>query len=163
MSRNNTVKREIKTGIRVGVNSTLITAGFVIFGLVFALNPEILRNNRFISLQIVSSIPLLLSATLARTRSIYAVKHIGLFKTFHAICFESGYAMIINSIGILLSIYTDVYVITVYFTLNVILSLIFSVLEVAEEKDKLFERVWKDGLFITLIILLGLLPALKFY
>ena len=75
---NKTQKKEVKASIRIGVNSTLISASFVIFVLLFTLNPQILKENKIIAIQIVMSIPLLVSATLARTRSIYAKTTLGI-------------------------------------------------------------------------------------
>lgn len=160
---NATKQKEVKAGIRISVNTTLISASFVIFVLLFTLNPQILKDNKFIAIQIVMAIPLLISATLARSRSIYAKHHVGLYKTFHSICFETAYAMIINSVGLLLSMYTDMAIVITYFMLNITLALVFSALEIAEKKNKTKERLWKDGLFILIIIFLGLLPLLKIY
>ncbi|MEI6237370.1 MAG: hypothetical protein WCP03_02100 [Candidatus Saccharibacteria bacterium] len=160
---NKTQKKEVKASIRIGVNSTLISASFVIFVLLFTLNPQILKENKIIAIQIVMSIPLLVSATLARTRSIYAKRHLGLYKIFHALCFETAYAMVINSVGLLLSMYTDAYIVIIYFIVNITLALVFSILEIAENSGKTKERLWKDGLFIAVIVLFGLFPLLNLY
>lgn len=149
--------------IRVHMNNTYLLVVFTIFTLLVTLTPELLKEDPFLSIQIVLSIPLLFSAIFARSRSVYTGKDTRLWNTYGFLCFLIAYTFLVNSVGILLSIFSTPTVVIVFFVANLILSSAYSTLEVRERVERIKERLWKDTIFIALIIFLGLLPALGIY
>lgn len=149
--------------IRVHMNIGFLLIVFTVFTLLITLTPEFLKENEFLSVQMVLSIPLIFSAIFARSRSVYVGKDTRLWNTYGFLCFLIAYTFLVNTVGILLAIFSDPAVVIVFFLANILLSSVYSFLEVRERTEKISERLWKDTTFIILIILLGLLPALGVY
>ncbi|MEK7447387.1 MAG: hypothetical protein AAB632_01110 [Patescibacteria group bacterium] len=148
---------------RVHMNIAYLLVVFTIFTLLITLTPELLKEDAFLSVQIVLAIPLLFSSIFARSRSVYVGKDTRLWKTYGFLCFLIAYTFLVNSVGILLAVFSSSGIVLIFFIANLILSSTYSFLEVRERREKMKERLWKDTIFIAIIIFLGLLPALGVY
>jgi hypothetical protein len=51
----------------------------------------------------------------------------------------------------------------VFFTVSICSALIYSFFEISENKNRLKERFYKDLFFIIVVVILGILPALRIY
>ncbi|RJO60117.1 hypothetical protein C4544_07210 [candidate division WS5 bacterium] len=149
--------------IRVHMNIAYLHITFTVFILLITLAPELLGDKPILSIQIVLAIPLLFSSIFARSRSVYIGKDTVVWNTYGFICFLIAYALLVNSVGILLSIFANHNTASIFLLANILLAGIYSLLEVREKKERLKERVWKDGLFVIILILLGLFPVLGVY
>ncbi len=149
--------------IRVHMNIAYLHIVFTIFILLITLAPNFLKENELLSMQIVLAIPLLFSSIFARSRSVYVGKDTALWKNYGFLCFLVAYTLLVNSVGILLALFAKPMIVYIFFFANITLAETYSLMEIIERKEKIAERIWKDGLFIILLIFLGLLPALKIY
>lgn len=149
----------IKSESRLNTNLFLLTIAITLFTFIIAINPVLVKNNIFLSLQLTLSIPLFCSSIFARAKLAYTQK-IRMWDNYGFITFIIGYGFMINSIGILLSSLVSVLVGIIFWGMNMITPIIYSLLEIIEDKTRLKSRIWKDLLFIITIVLLGILPAL---
>jgi hypothetical protein len=150
-----------KTKSRIDVNRTLLQICFVIFALIVGLNPTLLRENKFISIQLTFAIPLLLSSIFYRSRLLYG-KKIAELEKFGFISFIIGYSFLINVLGILLSILVSVIIGISFLIFNIVLAVIYSLVEIKINKKKIKERFFKDLLFALLIVIFGILPSIGY-
>ena len=75
--------------------------------------------------------------------------------------FILGYGMLINVVGILVYGLIGAIPALLFFALNIILTLIYSAVEVSYNRHALGRRIAKDMVFILLIFVLGLMPILS--
>lgn len=163
----NEIKKEVsdfdlnkeKTHSRLSINFTLLAISFTTFTFIVTRNPDLLQKNILLTLQLVCAIPLLMASTLSRSKLIahWEKKR---FDQFAYITFLFAYAFIINTIGIILFSVVSFFAGYVFFFINLIIPVIYSWIEVSYDRGVLGERISKDALFIFLLIVLGLLPAL---
>lgn len=149
----------VKATAKMSVNIALIGISFTIFTLILTLKPELLRNE-FLSLQLVSAIPFLISSTLARMSLVNAAEQ-KRWETYGFIGFVLAYSFLVNVIGILLASFVSIGITLVFFVINIIAALIYSSIEVSYDRNKLKERILKDLIFILIVIFLGILPSLN--
>ena len=152
----------IKEDNRIRINVTLLGICFTLFTFLIAFNPDLLKNNTFLTLQLVCAIPLFMTSLLARTKASYNLGN----KTWKNLGFATyllGYAFLINVVGIFLISFVSALAGMVFFIVNILSALIYSAVEVAYDKGELKERVVKDLVFILILVLLGILPALNIY
>lgn len=161
MEKESYVLNKDKAAFRISINLTLLGIAFTLFGLTINLKPELLFNSIFLTYQLVLSIPFLISSILARTKMPY-----GNFKKwdrFGFITFIIGYSALINSVGLILSNFVSNQVSIIFFLANVLLAVIYSIVQVSCERNTLVQRIYQDLIFVILITLFGILPVLKIY
>lgn len=151
-----------KEDTRLAVNRSLLAVCFALFTFIIALNPDLLKQNAILTLQLVCSIPLLMTSILARAKSVYTPQR-KRWKNFGFVSYLLGYSFLINVVGIFLISYVTLSAGIIFFGMNVILALAYSVMEVSYDSSRFLERLIKDLTFSLIIIFLGLLPALGFY
>jgi len=133
---------------------------FEISILIFILTVEFGHQNYFtVPLELGLAIPLFLSSIFARTKLSYAKKPI-MWDRFGFITFILGYSFLISAIGIILTSITNSYLGMMFFALNCLMAVSYSIFEVIEDKTKLSKRIFQDMTFIILIIIFGILPSL---
>jgi hypothetical protein len=133
---------------------------FEISILIFILTVEFGHQNNFtVPLELGLAIPLFLSSIFARTKLSYAKKPI-MWDRFGFITFILGYSFLISAIGIILTSITNSYLGMMFFALNCLMAVSYSIFEVIEDKTKLSKRIFQDMTFIILIIIFGILPSL---
>lgn len=153
---------QIKENNRIKINLALLGICFTLFTFLIAFNPELLKNNLFLTLQLVCSIPLFMTSILARTKSSYTQER-KRWKSLGFITYLLGYAFLINVIGIFLIDFVTFSSGLIFFSVNIFLALTYSILEISYDSARLKERFFKDLAFILILVLLGILPAIGVY
>jgi len=145
---------------RLMINTRLIGVAITIFVLIITLRSEILTENKIITYELVLAIPFLLSSSLARSKLGYS-SHPMKWNWLGWITYIIGYALLLNVVGIIVAFYLDVNLSILFFIVNWILCIVYSLIEISYKKERLKERLFKDSFFILLQLFLGLLPALR--
>lgn len=149
----------LKANSRITLNTRLLAIAIGIF-FVINLRPELLTM-RTLVIQLVLSIPFLLTSTLSYSKMSYK-KQIENWNTLSWVTFNVGYSFIVNAIGILLGRF-NVGISLLFFVTSWVLTFIYSYIYLRYEKDKLTERIIKDGLCILIQLFLGLFVVLGYY
>ncbi len=149
-------------GPRIDINLALLGIAFVLFTLVVTNSPELLKQNIFLATELTLVIPLLITSCSAKlkiiTRSFNkAWRKLGFYT------YLVGYAMLLNVIGIFLQIFVSINISLLFFGVNIFMALLYSVFEIVEKSDTFSSKWLKDLLFILLLVLGGILPALGVY
>jgi len=144
-----------KAKSRIAMNSRLIAVITAVFFLIINLKIEILTQNEFLALQLVLAIPFLFTSTLAYSKLSYR-KETKRWNTLGWITFIIGYAFMLNIIGVLVGKYVDVLFGVLFFLVNWILTIIYSLVDISYEKSVIKERLAKDLFFILIQIFFGL-------
>lgn len=151
-----------KARLRMDINLWFLAIAFTLFTFIISLNPTLVKNNIFLSLQLALSIPLLFSSIFARSRLCFSSKVMG-WNLYGFITFTVAYGFLINVIGILLATLVGVKIGMIFWVANILSALFYSFLEILEDKIKFRSRLYKDAIFILILILGGLFPALGIY
>jgi hypothetical protein len=151
-----------KQANRILIGVTLLAICFTLFTFLMAFNPDLLKENTFLTLQLVCAIPLFMTSLLSRTKASYTTnqpvwKHVGFFT------FILAYAFLINVIGLFLISSISLIIGLIFFVTNIVLALGYSFIEVVYENFPVKERLIKDLTFILVLVLMGILPAISFY
>lgn len=154
--------QEMKSKLRLDINRSLLAICFTIFALVITLNPRLFRESALVPLQLILSIPLLLSSTFARSKLAYSKKPV-MWDEYAYVTFLIAYAFMINVIGILLSSVISTKLGIIFLGFNILVSFVYSGFELFEDRSKLASRMRKDLFFAVLIIIGGILPSLGYY
>ena len=155
-------KQEIKSKLRVDISRSLITVSITIFIFILTFKPEILKGSFLLPVQITFSIPLFLTSMFARMRLAYKERP-KIWETYEYISFVLGYFLLLNSLGILLSLRINLTIGMMFFAINILISLIYSSILIRENKAKLKSRIIKDSFFIIITLFGGILPSLSLY
>jgi hypothetical protein len=148
--------------VKLTINVTLLGICFTLFVIITALKAPLLENP-FLSLQLTLAIPFFLTASFSRSKFVEKHQRIKRWELFSYITFILGYSLLLNSTGILLATIAAKWLAIPFFVLNIILAILYSVMEVFDDHSKLKKRLFRDGLFAVIILLFGLLPALGIY
>jgi hypothetical protein len=151
-----------KVSTRISINIRLIAVAFTIFIFILATKSEIMTSNKMVALEIVLSIPFLLSSIFSRSKLSYSNES-KKWDNFGWFGFIVGYAFLINVVGILISTYISLLYGIVFFLVNGILTVTYTILDISQNKDKMATRILKDLFFILLLVILGILPSLGYY
>jgi hypothetical protein len=146
---------------RIELNSDLLQVAIGAFFVIITMRAELLSSKPLL-IQLVASIPLLLTSTLAYSKVRYK-KDVAAWNKLGWITFITAYAFLMNTIGILIGIWIDVSISLIFFALSCVLTITHSVIEVRYDKKSVKERLLKDLLFISVQILLGVLVVLKVF
>jgi len=150
---------KIKAVERSKVDLAFLGVCFSLFTFIVAINTKIFQNNFLLALELTIAIPIFFSSIFASKKLAYT-KNPKVWNEISSITFKIGYAFLISVVGILLSSLIDLSVGIVFFALNIVVTLIYSTLEVIADKEKLKPRIYRDLFFIFLIIIFGVLPSL---
>lgn len=156
MSTNN---NQLKGSLRMEINLYLFTASLTLFGFITAINPNLLKENFVLAIQLACAIPLFLTTVFARSKLAYTSLP-KMWGEYGYITFLLAYAFITNVLGILLAISMSPGFGIFFFVFNILVNASYTILEVIEHPDKLSLRVIKDTIFALLLILGGVLPVL---
>jgi len=161
MEDNKGEKTKKSTTDKLKVNLQLLQISFVIFIFIATANPQLLKNNILLAIQLTLSIPLMMSSIFARQRLMGGgIKRIKEWNNYGFITFVLAYGFLVNSVGIVLSSLLGIKIGLVFFLVNIINPLTYSYMEIKDDKKELKSRIYKDLLFIGIVILLGILPSL---
>ncbi len=151
-----------KSTARLQLVIRLIAVAFMMFIFIMTVRPEIFSENLFMVTQLVFAIPILLTAALAMSKMMYSHESL-VWDNLAFVTFTVGFAFLMNVVGILIALYTNVMVAIAYFIMIWTLHVIYSMSYISYDKSAKKERLTKDFLFITVQFLLGLLPALGLF
>jgi hypothetical protein len=150
-----------KAASRIELNSDLLQVAIGAFFVIITMRAELL-NSMPLLVQLVASIPLLLTSPLADSKVRYK-KDTDIWNRLGWVTFIIAYAFLLNTIGILIGIWISVGVSLIFFALSALLTVIHSVIEVKYDKKSIKERLIKDSLFISVHIVFGVLVVLKVF
>lgn len=151
-----------KAKLRLEVNLWLLATAFTLFTFIIAINPALVKNNNFLSLQLTLAIPLLSSSVFAGSRLSFGNKS-ARWDMYGFITFILAYGFLVNVVGILLSTLVSVKIGVIFWGINIVSALLYSLLEILEDKTKIKSRLYKDSVFILIVVLAGLFPVLGIY
>jgi len=79
------------------------------------------------------------------------------------ISFTFAFGFFINFVGLLLKLFVPINIVMIFFFLNIFLSAMRSSVQVYHEPAKLKNKLIRELLHISIIVFLGILPALGIY
>jgi uncharacterized membrane protein (DUF485 family) len=150
-----------KSSNRISLNRVLFSIALAAFFLTVNLKEEFFFD-RVLILQLVLSIPLLLTSMLAYSKVGYRTQT-RRWNKLAWITFAFGYGFLLNVIGILLAKTSGILISIVFFVSTWVLAIIYSLVDISYDKRVLKERLYKDLLFISIQILLGVFVVLNVY
>lgn len=153
---------KFKADTRNLIDVTLLVICVTLFGLVATIKPDILSDNPLFTLQLVLAIPFFVCGLLSRIKDA-AYGNFSRWKSLSFVSFTLAYGFFINSTGLLLSFVTPLYVVLTFFVVNTLLTLVRAGIVVSYSPNKLKSRVFREIVHILLVVLLGILPALKVF
>ena len=153
---------EFKNKFRMDINRSLLAIAFTLFGLMVSLKPAILSNIPLIAIQLTIAVPLLLSSTFGRSR-LHTAKNKRIWEEYCFVTFLLGYSLLINVLGILLTLVIGLQFGILFFAVNILVSIIYSSVEIFEDRSRLLQRTLKDLSFFFLILIGGILPSMGIY
>lgn len=155
----NQKEREIKSKLRLDINRSLLSICITVFTLVVSLKPSVFIKSTIAPLELTVAIPLFFSSIFARSKLAHT-KRPHMWEEYGFYTFLLGYAFLINVLGIILSISVGTSLGITFLCMNIVISLVYSTLEVIEERGKLTSRIKKDLCFGLLVFLGGIVPVL---
>ena len=151
-----------KADFRININIGLLSMGFVVFTFIASFKPELLQNNIFLGAELTLSIPFILSSSLARIKEIKKIRY-EKWDKFASVTFIIGYGLLISAIGIMLAVLVSEPLSLLFFSVNILLSLIYSYLEASYNHGNLRNEFKNDLFFLLILLTLGVLPSLGVY
>jgi len=148
-----------KSNARLFMNTTLIGVAFTIFTLLVTLQTSTLANNEFLTMQLVLSIPFLLTSTLADTKLSYT-KHEKHWDTLGWSNFIIGYGFLLNVVGILVYHLIGFWPALTFFLVNMALMMLYSAVQISYDRTAMYRRVAKDMVFIAVLLFFGIMQIL---
>jgi hypothetical protein len=155
-------QKRFKADTRNLIDVTLLGICIALFGLVATIKPEMVSENPFFTLQLVLAIPFFVCGLLARIKEA-AYDDSSKWAKLSFISFTLAYGFFINSIGLILSFISPIYVSMTFFGVNTILTITRAAIVVSYQPQRLKSRVLREFSHIALILFLGVLPALGVY
>ena len=153
-------RRDIKANYRFNINLRLLTVSFTVFALIITLKNSLFQESFLIPMQLVLTIPLLMSSIFARSKLVYT-KNTKAWEEFGFLTFLTAYAFLINVVGLLLSLSMGVVFGLIFLIFNIFMSIIYSIFEIIEDNSKIILRVKKDLFFALLLLIGGIIPSLS--
>ncbi len=152
---------ESKSSSRIALNRSLIAISAGVFFLTINLREELLFQ-KILLVQLVFSIPLFLTSILAYSKIGYREK-VAKWNVLGWVSFIFGYTFLLNVIGILIGNIISVKIAVLFFLFSWLLTIIYSLVDVIDNRTAIKERLAKDSLFILIQIFLGLLVVLGIF
>ncbi len=126
------------------LNRTLLAISFTVFALIVSLDKS-----------------LFLSSTFARSKT--DEKNVVRWENYAFFTFLIGYSFLLNVVGLLLSNAVSPLLGLLFFLVNILTASTYSFMKILDNKIKMKTRLLKDGFFLLLILLGGVLPSLGVY
>src|SRR3989344_5071393 len=134
------VINKAKSDGKIEISCTLLAICFTIFALIISINPKLFLQNSILTLQLTLAIPLFISSLFARDKLAYTENSERL-DNYGFFIFIIAYSFLINTVGLLLSSVLSVTVSTVFFSVNILLALLYSCVVYGKGMTK---RIYKD-------------------
>ena len=146
-----------KAEARLHINSFLMGGLLTVLALILTFSPD--KFNVIVIGQIVLAIPLILFASLSYAKIGYERNH-KIWDRFGWITTNIGYLLFLNSTGLILSAFSFVILTWIYFSLLLVLSIMYYTFNIISQPGTLKEHLLKLLLFFIFIICGGVLPII---
>ncbi|MFC2135653.1 hypothetical protein ACFLTH_13645, partial [Bacteroidota bacterium] len=146
---------------RMSANLWLLGASFTFFIFSVNINPNLIKNDIFLSLQITLAIPMFITSVFARNKLAFT-EYPEKWDLYGFVTFIFGYTFLINVIGILLSNLVGLVIGLIFFGANILSDLLYSYIDLSEKKHWI-KYIYKDLLYMLILIFGGILPSLNVY
>ncbi|MEK6898677.1 MAG: hypothetical protein AABW79_01105 [Nanoarchaeota archaeon] len=153
--QNYTRQKVTKSESHVEVNLALLALVFTIFTLLITIKPSVLQQDNFLVIQLVLTIPLFMTSTLARLQLI-TLGQAKRLKDLAHVSFLVAYSFLINVIGILLNIFTSYQISLLFFAVNIFMALIYSLVLANHSKEHFWKKLGEDAYFFVSLLVLGI-------
>jgi len=148
-------KKSVKSNARITINSMLVGVAATVLFLIIAINPKLLQNSFWLSLQLVLITPFLIISSLAYSKLAY--KHEPeKWNIFAWTCFVIGYCFMINVIAILMAQIGLALIGILLLASSLVLNYIYASLDYSYGGGSKIEMISKYVLLTVLHIFLGL-------
>ncbi len=155
-------RKRFKTDTRNLIDTTLLAICITLFGLVASIKSQFLANNSFFTMQLVVAVPFFICGLLSRIKEAsYADS--SRWEKLSLISFTIAYGFFVNSVGILLSFVAPISASILFFAVNTGLSIVRACIVVSYRPSELNKRIIRELVHISMIVFLGVLPALNLY
>jgi hypothetical protein len=149
-------KKSVKSNTRITINSMLVGVAATVLFIIIAINPKILQENFWLSLQLVLITPFLIISSLAYSKLAY--KHEPeKWNVFAWICFIVGYCFMINVIAILMAQIGLALIGILFIASSLVLNYIYASLDYSYGGGSKAEMMSKYVLLTILHVALGLI------
>lgn len=150
---------ERRSSMEVTIGSRLLGVAITIFILILTIKFELLEYT-IMTAQLIMSLPFLMAAMISNSK-IVNQRTLGSYRILNRITSAIASAFLFNTLGLMVAKYISFTIGILFFAVFIILliTLIFIDLDKTTVQNKLMSEV----LMITLMIVLGLLPALGVY
>lgn len=145
-----------KAANRIAINSFMMGSLFFMFTLIWTLNPRGFSN--IIIIQLVMAIPLLFVSSLAYSKIAYW-KETKLWDILGWFTNNTANIFLLNVVGLMISQLLRELALY-YFSLNLILMLIYSTINVIYQPKSLGEKIFKYLYFVIVMFFGGIRPSL---
>jgi hypothetical protein len=142
-----------RSSLQVSFVTRLLGLTITLFILILTVKSELL-DYRIITWQLCLAIPFLFASLITNSK-INSLHSFGDHRYFNLIVSSVATALIINTLGLLITKYIDPVIGFIYFILFLIIYMYFFI------KDLKFgiDKIWNEFIILALIILFGLVPA----
>lgn len=148
-----------KSKLKTEINMSMLSVAFLLFTFIATIEPDLIRHNAFLSLQLTLSIPLFCTSIFARSRLQHS-KQARIWDHYGYITYILAYSFLVNVIGILLSTIVSVHIGLIFWAVNIVSAIVYSLMEIREDGTRFQLRCIKDSTFALILIAFGILPAL---
>jgi len=148
-----------KSNARLFMNTALIGVAFTVFALLVGLTSNTLIRNEILTMQLVLSIPFLLTSTLANSKLSYTL-HERHWDTLGWSCFIIGYGFLLNVVGIFVYFLLGFLPAFGFFVVNILLMMIYSSVQISYDRHSIRRRIMKDLVFVIIILVFGIAQIL---
>ena len=148
-----------KSNARILMNTSLIVVAFAVFALIVALQKHLLIAHQMLTMQLVLAVPFLLTSTFANSKLTYT-RHDRHWDTLGWATFIFGYGFLLNVVGILVDLLIGIWPAALFFLVNIILTLVYSSVEISYNRKAMQRRLAKDLIFILVLFVFGIMSIM---
>ncbi|MCX6816234.1 MAG: hypothetical protein NT120_05295 [Candidatus Aenigmarchaeota archaeon] len=160
VSKDRTTLNESKVPLDLTIDTALLMVAFVVLMLIATVSPSLFERSYMMAIEIALSIPFLASSAFVRVKMM-GMPESAVLDRFSYVTFIIGYALIINTIGIMLSITVSSFVSILFLAMNVAIALAYSTALVTDHMEMAKQRFGRDLLFTIIIVVLGILMVIR--
>lgn len=146
---------------RVALNRSLLAMIVGVFFLTINLTPGLLEK-KILAFQLIIAMPLLVTSVLAYSKIGYHYRT-ERWNWLGWATFTIAYAFILNVVGILIAQIIGAAAALVFFAASWVCMMFYSGIDISYHQSKIRQRILKDGLFVIIQILFGVLVVLELY
>jgi len=142
-----------RSSMQVAFTTRLLGMTITLFMLILTIKAELLDYN-YVAWQLSLAIPILFAALISNSK-IIDEGSFEKYKTFNLIVNSLAISLVANTIGLLISKYISLYIGLSYFSIFLVIYGYFFI------KDFESKKFYNEMIILALIVLLGIIPALR--